>query len=80
MLKPRNGSLPGKQYVYSLTVVVTDERTLQRAAVARAAVEGFDAKEWRASRRGPGSDLVMLLDPGAEPPGCRLVRSDVEEI
>ena len=75
-----NGQVPEDRYVYTLLVIVDDEAALQRAAEARAALDGYDIAQWRADRKGPGTDLVLVLDPGAAPPGCRLEASNVDAV
>ncbi len=75
-----NGPLPEDRYMYTLLVTVDDEAALQRAAEAKAALEGYDLAQWRADRKGPGTDLALVLDPGADPPGCRLGDANVEAV
>ena len=70
----------GAVFTYTLTVKVLDVVVLQHAAEARAVIDGLDLDHWRRTRKGPGTDLALVLDPGTTPPGCSFEDSEVVEL
>lgn len=71
-----------KTYQVTIEVQVSDAGELRRAALERALADGITASDWRKTRRerGPGADLVMLLDPGISPPGTEIMDSTAEQV
>jgi hypothetical protein len=59
---------------FTIEVEIDDEETLRLAAEERAVAEGTSLEDWRETRDGAESDLVMLLDPGTLP-GCSVLQS-----
>lgn len=68
-----------KVYQFWISVTVTDEEALKKAAEARCIKDGVPLEDWQKVRQGVDSDIRMVLDPGINPPGIAIQDSGVQE-